>query len=118
MARALAKVMPGSKQKHVSPAPPAADVGENVWDEMLALAAAEAASKELGFFLLRLGFPFEKDFVKHRWEYEFRKKPMQRNYTKEPSAPAPVTDTMKEADLESDLVVEALQLVLKRKRSR
>ena len=68
--------------------------------------------------LLRLGFAFEKDVVKHRWEYEFRKKPMQRNYTKEPSAPAPVTDTMKEADLESDLVVEALQLVLKRKRSR
>ena len=51
MARALAKVMPGSKQKHVSPAPPAADVGENVWDEMLALAAAEAASKELVFFI-------------------------------------------------------------------
>jgi hypothetical protein len=50
VARALAKVMPGSKQKHVSPAPPAADVGENVWDEMLALAAAEAASKELGVF--------------------------------------------------------------------
>ena len=49
MARTLAKVISGSKQKHVSPAPPAAEVGENVWDEMLALAIAEAAPKELGF---------------------------------------------------------------------